>query len=316
MLPAYIENCAKVTVVVAPLVALAIDIQRRCQEHGLCALPWPQVKEKTFLNGSPSSNRNEPSLHILIVSIESVCTSDFQTYMRRLSANGQVARVVVDEAHITAMAAGYRPKMADLGHALIFFGEPIPRVLLSATIKPQWEEAVASIHGFTEFKCLRVPTVRENIAYKVCRLRAIPFISLYDRYTGQIFEYIQELHEEERSVKRDLNVSPTAEKPLQIVVYAPFTNIVDQIAEKLQRQFDQHGLRQPSACHASQTLVLKYHSKLSDEQKNEYYKKWISCDQFQIVIMVSTGAFGTGIDSPHIRMVFHIIRLYNLLDYI
>lgn len=316
MLPTFIEKGKRVTVVVVPLNALSADMERRCREFGLSAKTWSQIQDMKFSNSGNQSTPDEQDYHILIVPVESVSSKDFQLHMRQLCTKKRLARVIVDEAHITAMAACYRPRMVDLGYALNFFGEPVPRILLSATIPPHWEKHIAGVHGIKNFKTLRSPTVRTNISFQVQELNSMPFLSKEHRYALQVHGQITQLQEKLRKVNEMQYLSDI---PFNVIVYVPYTNMVEKIAENLEKRLCGRDKEQSQLLSPRETLILQYHSKLSDTQRKSSYDKWVCSVQnsdYQAVIMVSTGAFGTGIDTSSVRMVFRLMGAYSLIDYI
>ncbi|KAK0831221.1 hypothetical protein LTS02_018274, partial [Friedmanniomyces endolithicus] len=99
MLPCTLPD-ARITVLVVPLVALYGDMLRRIREMRIEHLEW-----------QPGENREAA---LVLVSAEAVSTKDFMKYARRLIVQQKLDRIVVDECHLTVIAAEYRPSIVDL----------------------------------------------------------------------------------------------------------------------------------------------------------------------------------------------------------
>jgi hypothetical protein len=55
------------------------------------------------------------SASLVIVSVEATCTQSFLEYCHIQVSKQRLARIVVDEGHLTITASDYRPYMAQLG---------------------------------------------------------------------------------------------------------------------------------------------------------------------------------------------------------
>jgi len=118
ILPAFIEGGSRLTLVVVPLVALIGDLTERCRSVGIRVGTW--------------ENCNVPSLQVLLVAVEQVGTPQYVEQIGVFCNGGRLARIVVEEAHLTCMWAEFRPQMLALQirYALLlslcneFFSEP------------------------------------------------------------------------------------------------------------------------------------------------------------------------------------------------
>jgi hypothetical protein len=99
MLP-YTLPDAGVTILVVPLVSLHGDMLRRVREMKIDHLEW-----------QPGESREAA---LILVSAETVSSKDFMKYGRRLVAEQKLDRIVVDECHLTVVAAEYRPSIIEL----------------------------------------------------------------------------------------------------------------------------------------------------------------------------------------------------------
>ena len=149
MLPCTLPD-AGVTVVVVPLVSLRGDLLRRVKELGIDHLEWlPGEKREAAL---------------LFVSVEAASTKDFLKYARSLVAQQKLDRIVVDECHLTATAAEYRPSLVDLTTLRCL---PTQFVYLTATLPPSLQAEFEERNYLLRPTTIRASSNRSNIFYMV-----------------------------------------------------------------------------------------------------------------------------------------------------
>lgn len=73
---------------------------------------------------------------ILLVQVELATTSGFLAALEELKRENRLARIVVDEAHLALTWSEFRPAMERLVWLRTL---AVPMVLLSASVRPQWE---------------------------------------------------------------------------------------------------------------------------------------------------------------------------------
>ncbi|EMF14858.1 uncharacterized protein SEPMUDRAFT_113994 [Sphaerulina musiva SO2202] len=135
MLPASLYT-AGTTVVILPLISLRADIVYRLRSLKLDHSVW-----------APRSRQRAP---VVLVSIEAASTRDFIEYAQGLVADGQLDRVVIDEAHLTIAALEYRPVMnaaSELRRLRTQF------LYLTGMLPPSIEA------DFRRHNCLAIPTI-------------------------------------------------------------------------------------------------------------------------------------------------------------
>jgi RecQ family ATP-dependent DNA helicase len=154
MLPAYCVP-GGVTIVIAPLVSLKEDLQRRCEELKIDSTIW-------------SARRPNRTTSVIIVTPESAISKGFSTFINRLQGTFKLDRVVVDECH-TVLDSGpnFRPKMRELGSVLVRMCTQL--VYLTATLPPRDEvEFFKAMHiPPKDVQMFRAATTRKNIQYQV-----------------------------------------------------------------------------------------------------------------------------------------------------
>ena len=149
MLPAATFFCDLVTIIIVPFTALRHDIKRHCADIGLPCAEWSQ---------------QSPDAPLVLVPLEMVADSSFQTFARIRAREGRLAQIVIEEVHLTITTQGYRKDLEFLNELFIF---NVPVLLLSATVPPHAVDTVKSFLGITRLDVLRAPTSITNLRIEV-----------------------------------------------------------------------------------------------------------------------------------------------------
>jgi superfamily II DNA helicase RecQ len=91
---------ARITVLVVPLVSLYGDMLRRIKEMSIDHLEWRLGESREAA--------------LVLVSAEAASSKDFIKYARRLIVEQKLDRIVINECHLTVIAAEYRLSMVEL----------------------------------------------------------------------------------------------------------------------------------------------------------------------------------------------------------
>ena len=286
MLPAFVPGSG-VTVVVVPLVALKVDVLRRCNEqHALTAAEWHPGA--AALAGD--------SVKVLVASVETAASQPFRNHMHILQKEGRLERIVLDECHLVLTSSHYRSGMMHLKRLMPVGANML---LLTATLPPSWEMELQTALLMDNLKIFRLPTGRRELVYRLERvgstsasLSTTSTTITTKKQKKAISGFLQQClarFEQEWS-KAKVN---SWDRAMVITKY-----IKD--AEALSGEM-------------GWPVVL---SSSSPEERSEAIRSWMGWKAGGgDGVICGTTAIGTGIDYPHVRLVVHVGEPWGLIDF-
>ena len=147
------------TVMILPLVAMHEEYKCRAKRYGLACRTWTIDCD---IAAAPQ---------LLLAAVENYSWPALQDYVATLIRLGQLARIVVDEAHLLAKHESFRPCMG----MLTFFGTlTISIVLMTATCPNDLERYLFQKLGRKIYQVPRRSTDRPDISQKMIPIRADP----------------------------------------------------------------------------------------------------------------------------------------------
>ncbi|KAG6819759.1 hypothetical protein H0H93_008917 [Arthromyces matolae] len=266
LIPATVEDSG-VTVVVLPLKSLVSDYKRKLTEMDI---PFDHY------TGRPghhvTGNRS-----LILVSADKARDTDWKQTISKIYHDGVgVNRFVFDEAQLALTSEDFRPALRNIEEIRCI---PVPIVVLSATVPPSSEKALAKAFGLCEDRVtVRMCTDRPELEYTV--------------------QQPSQNHDETVSrtvalVKAEMKTFRPQDRALV------FVSLKEEegrpIAESLDCDFYQGG------------------GLVTDEEREEFYQRWIAGTN---PVMVCTHAFGAGNDYPHVRLVVHAGTPKQMIGYI
>ncbi len=280
LVPAVLERDEeKVTVIVVPFVALAVEYASRVEHAGLRGCSLGKVAERGAGNLASVCD-------VLIVVADQVGTQAYRNVVGGLMRAGACPRIVVDEAHVHWMCAGFRPALGLLRLSLrpdVDFGDHrAPRVVgLSATAPPDSLSAILHACGMVR-DCTCVirarDTVRKNLEYRAMLVRA----------GGDLMRPVFQAIRESQTKARGSG-------SVRVIIYHGDKDGVDRWCDALREVFPT-GL-----------TALRYHAGMAAEARDREHGAWCAPQQaLETRVMVATSAFGVGIDSSNVRVVVHV----------
>ncbi|KAK5674103.1 hypothetical protein LTS10_013148 [Elasticomyces elasticus] len=253
MLPCTLPD-AGVTVLVVPLVSLHGDMLRRVREKDIDHLEW-----------QPGENREAA---LILVSAEAASTKDFTKYARRLIAQQKLDRIVIDECHLTVIAAGYRPSIIDL---TLLRSLRTQFVYLTATLPPSMRTEFEERNYLLHPTVIRASSNRPNIFYMVRKI---------DARAGTLLDHGAT---EARQAWSESGL---------------FDHTRDKIILYVRTRYDAETL--------SDMLGCSWYTAESGTptEKKAILGRWVQCPE--IPYIVATTALAEGFDYAHVRLVMNI----------
>ena len=278
-LPAIVQSgrTKGTTIVISPLVSLMQDQVDHLLELNIKAINLNSrlnEKQKGFVfqllvNGD---------LDLLYISPEMVKASKkFQTVLASLYRTGNLARVVVDEAHcVSSWGHDFRPDYKQLDYFKNNFPD-IPIMALTATAnKYVISDIITNLKlSRTDTTILRQSFNRDNLFYQIMP-KGTNTTSLTDMIKNYITTYFP---------------SQTG------IIYCHSKKSCEELSESLSK------LRISSSA---------YHAGMSANERIRVQKSW---QMNKIQVICATVAFGMGIDKPDVRFVMHYTIPRSLESY-
>lgn len=290
-LPAfYVSKNNDVTIVVSPLIALMKDqVEQIRQDRGF--------KKVFFLNSELSlvdrdrviEDCQNGEIDVLYLSPELLLSYDI-TYF--IGNERKLGLLVIDEAHlITTWGRDFRVDYWFLGQHINKIrknsGYRFPMVAVTATAiyggdNDMVFDSVNSLYMHDPH--LFIGEVRRNNISFV--------IDNHEKYKSNY-----DSEKEKETVKF---IEKIAEVGVKTIVYAPYRKHIDNMVQRLEAD-------------GKEGIAVAYHSGLTPENKNLAYAGF---KNNEAKVMISTKAFGMGVDIPDIQLVYHHAPSGLLPDYV
>ncbi|KAJ7932543.1 ATP-dependent DNA helicase [Mycena leptocephala] len=276
------------TLVVSPLIALITDQILHLREAGVEAVkmtggtPKPEAREihNRLLAMANRRDSQEKEIKLCYVTPEKIAKSkSFLAMLQKLVDGGQLARIVIDEAHcVSQLGHDFRPDYQKL-HILRQNFPRVPIMALSATCPPKVLEDLLRTLGMkpvvdgTNAKTnatvyFSAPLYRKNLHYQI-----LPKPSSAAAAITAMKDYILENHPNQTGI-----------------VYCFTKKDAERVAEGL---LEQSG---------GKIKTGVYHAERKDNDKELLHRQW---RKGTIQVVCATIAFGLGIDKGDVRFVIH-----------
>lgn len=288
-IPIYLEKLSKCTILVIPLISLIKDIKERANHYNIAVGGW---EDRHQLN----------SIQLFVISVEHLYHSDMKIIIQQLQSQKRLARIVFDEAHVFLLWKDFRSSLRNLQFALSSLNINEPKILLTATCPPDQRKLLLSRFGINHVVLYHSTTVRKNISYKVVNIDQNQYQPKTKKFTKSDILIIQNIS---IFVKEQVDHMISSKSKGRIIIFSMTRQMCHDIACVLKQEI-------PSL------TILVYQSGLSNEEKESIQNTWMSplSNSNSIRIICCTSSFGTGLDTPNVRAVFHAGGSYSIMDYI
>ena len=263
IVPSLLETCM-VTILVLPLNSLIMDYERR-----LTAMHVPYQVYQTNKDLNLQDN-------LVMVSADKSQTPNWRSALADLARRKQIARIVVDEAHIPLVAKSYRKT---LEHFYNIRSEPVQLVLLTATLPPAFmPQLIKTYHLLTDAVIYRQGTNRPELKYVLKKTAKESELSTCVQAVVQ--ESMQTWQPQDRAL-----------------VFTPSISMCMELAQDTNWHY-----------YVGDKEIM------TGTDRKEAYTAWIHGHGSKV--MIATSAFSTGNDYPHVRLVVYMDKPFNMLEYI
>lgn len=289
LLPSFhVSNNACVTIIVSPLIALmndqvdAIRTQRGFEKVAFINSELSLIDRERIIQ-----NCKEGEIDILFMSPELLLSYDIKHFI----GDRQVGLMVIDEAHlITTWGRDFRVDYWFLGNHIRkmnkYHNMHFPVVAVTATAI--YGESNDMVFDSIDSLDMHDP----HIFIGQVKRHDIEFVvNNYDSFSSN--------YETKKLNQTKEFIIGTANLGLKTLVYAPFRRHIQKIIEQV--NFDNPG------------IATGYHGQMEADPKEYAYRSFKSGE---IKTMVSTKAFGMGVDIPDIQVVYHHAPSGLLADYV
>lgn len=271
MLPAYLPE-AGITVLIVPLVALRKEMVDRCRTLGLRIEEFSVEKRIAIQQG------------IVVVSVEQASSDIFRQYLEVTSMQGNLDRIVIDEAHMLLTTSDYRASMDDLRYLktietqFVYLSATFPESLVC-----EFTSRFAIAHLTTVRDCCDRPNIRYSVAVQPEREKSSSKEAI--SYKTWVLRILR------GRIKNDLR-NPED----RAMIFVNSREKAEEYANELKCSF----------VHSS--------SAQNPDEKAKTLSDWSEHGEPSQVI-IGTSALGSGIHCPTVRLVIHIERPHSIIDY-
>lgn len=279
------ENRGAVTLVVEPLLALMHDQVNGLKKRGVDYVVELGSDQTYDERQEALQSIKEGGASIIYLSPEMLLSINIESI---IGVGRYIGLVVVDEVHtVTQWGRSFRPDYWYLGPFLkqLQGHNRFPVFCLTATAVYGGNDD--TVHQIVEDLELDDVTLflgsprRENIAFDILRREKGKSNSKDGLALNRIKDYVHDCD--------------------HAIVYAPYTRIVDRLAER-------------SAGALGPGVVRPFHGKMRPAEKNVAAKEFKSGKDCRV--LVATKAFGMGLDIPDINSIYHFAPPETVADYV
>jgi len=274
-LPAAIEENG-VTLVISPLIALMKDQTDRLNGLGIPAM-YCNSSQDELEQRTALSRAVTGKIKLLYISPERALSKSFLSLVTKMD----VRLVAIDEAHcISQWGNDFRPEYKKLALLRKQLATSPPWIAVTATAPQRIVEEIVADLRLDRPLIVRGSFYRPNLTFSV----------QYPATDSEKGEKIREL-------LRERGFQPKRPPPGRAIIYCATRKSVDLLYKELKQE---------------RFSVGRYHAGIGSAMRTRTHDAYLngSCP-----ILIATGAFGMGMDSPDVRLIIHYHHPASLESY-
>lgn len=244
---------------------------------------WRKKIPATYINSDLSLKERQNRYHFIVNNMYKfifVAPERFQSKEPETNSlySNNYAHLVIDEAHeIEMWGMAFRPAYKSLGDLRQKLSRP-PIIALTATASKSTQQHILKALDAQNAKVIVTGFYRPNIK--------IIINSKFGEELGK-FKHVEQIIRNHPNEK--------------ILIFTPTLNRGSELLDYLkQKEID----------------VNFFHSKLDSKDKMRLQNLYTGTEKPELQILISTSAFGMGIDIPNIRHIIHLAPALSLTDYV
>lgn len=234
--------------------------------------------------------QGHPRTRLLYITPEFTLTESFRRHMQEIHAQGELARIAIDEAHcISEWGHDFRPAYAHLSHFRQAY-PTVPIICLTATATPSVRASIMSNLSLnaSNLRTFLIPTARPNLHYEI-RFASDADPDARFQWLLTWLRAIYKRRATDTARTHELAMTRARATAVSGIIYVPFRSDCDALASRLR---------------ANLIGAMPYHAGLSAQDRATCQRQWIANAPGHDVVIATT-AFGMGIDKQDVRFVVH-----------
>ncbi|RYN98684.1 hypothetical protein AA0119_g6867 [Alternaria tenuissima] len=278
-----------ITVVISPLLAL--------MNNQVASLRNANIRVETINSTTPPADKKRiisdlqcghPMTRLLYVTPEFCQGDNFRKILRVIHAQGELARIAVDEAHcVSEWGHDFRPSFQQLSFFKTEFPD-VPVICLTATATARVRDDIITTLALDpkKLKMFRMSTSRPNLHYEV------RFKSDEEDHYDDFIKMLKSIHARRaENAERASQLASQNQRSDNVpgIIYTLFRKDCESLAARLRS--DGIGAK-------------PYHAGLSVSERADALSGWVA-NKAGYDVVVATTAFGMGIDKENVRFVVH-----------